>query len=307
MSRPRVLTGLRSHPYLAASLADLPEELRQAVQEASWPTEDISSIFVVPPQSFFKGWFSWRYVPEQALLFMPDGVLHVQGPAEPGQAAQATYLRAVSLLYTQLSLLLLYGRLELAGRVNGVLCRVVVEFNTVGWHLLQPSVHRLLCLAWIQPGNDKPLAESSATAVLAELDQLPLKFSNGLRLDALQPGECLLGFVFQPAIWVLRWGFLRRQVSATTLLALTDQQVIIVEEEKNGQRATYGYIYTFMPRAAITHIEAQPGECWRELLIQLEQGAVTVERRVTLEPETAANWQELWLRCGEKQNTSQGT
>lgn len=300
MSRPRVPTGVRSHPYLVASLADLPEELRQLVQGTPWLREEIGSIFVVPPQSFFKGWFSWRYVPEQALLFTPDGVLHVQSPVEPGQAAQAIYLRATSLLYTQLSLLLLYGRLELAGRVNGALCRVVVEFNTVGWHLLQPSLQRLLCLGWTQPDNSKPLAESSATAVMAKLDRLPLKFSNGLRLDALQPGECLLGFVFQPAIWILRWRFLRQQVSATTLLALTNQRVIIVEEEKNGQRASYGYIYTFIPRAAITHIEAQPGECWRELLIQLEQGAVTAERRVTLEPEPAADWQKLWQRYGGK-------
>lgn len=298
MSRARVPTGLRSHPYLVENPAGLPEELGQAVREAPWPAAEISSIFVVPPQAFMEGWFRRRYVPEQALLFTPDGVGHVQGPAEADPAVRLTYLRAVGLLYARLSLLLLYGRLELAGRVNGAPGRAVVEFNTVGWHLLQPSVRGLLHRASVRPGSRPPRPAPAVAALATELDHLPLKFSNGLRHTALQPGESLWGFVFQPSIWTRRWRFFPWQVSATTLLALTDRQVIIVEEEMSGRQATYGYIFTFMPRAAITAIEAQPGECWWELLIRLEQGGVTAERRLALEPETAAEWQELWRHYG---------
>lgn len=298
MSRARVPTGLRSHPYLVENMADLPEELGQAVRDAPWLPEEIGSMFVVPPQAFMEGWFRRRYVPEQALLFTPDGVGHVQAPDEADGAARLTYLLAAGLLYARLSLLLLYGRLELFGRVNDGPGQAVVEFNTVGWHLLRPSLAGLLLRAPARPGSHPP--EPASPAVLAKLDRLPLKFINGLRHTALQPGESLLGFVFQPAIWTRRWRFFPWQVSATTLLALTDRQVIIVEEEKSGQQATYGYIFTFMPRAAVTAIEAQPGECWRELLIRLKQDAITAERRVTLEPPAAADWQELWRRYGGK-------
>lgn len=297
MSRAQVPTGLRSHPYLAANLAELPDELRRAVRGESWLPQETNDIFVVPPQSFLEGWFRRRYVPEQALLFTPDGVGHVQGPVETGQAARLTYLRAADLLYVRLSLLLLYGRLELAGRVNGGPGRAVVEFNTVCWHLLRPFLRELLRRASDRRGGPAP--EVLTAEIAAEIDRLPLKFSNGLRYTALLPGENLLGFVFQPAIWTRRWRFLPWQVSANTLLALTDRQVIIVEEEKTGRHAAYGYIFTFLSRVAITAIMPQPGEGWQELLIRLEQGAITAERRVTLEPDTAAEWQELWRRYGD--------
>jgi hypothetical protein len=298
MRLPQVPRGIASHPYQVHNPGDLPVSLRQSAEQALRSQESVHSIFVVPAQIFFKGWFSRRYVPEQALIFTAQGVLHIQDGAMPGQPAQATYLPADDLLYAHLSLLLLYGRLELAGPVGSGLTRVVVEFNTVGESLLQPGLRQLLRLAWGQTtaqGDNQP----PGAAVLEKLNRLPMKFRNGLRHRGLQPGERLLGFVFQPGIWTRRWRFFSHQVTATTLLALTDCQLIILEEDKTGGQASYGWIFTFCPLAGVAGIETRPAGAWQEVQVHLERGGVTVDRQITLEPEVALTWHDLWTYYGQ--------
>jgi hypothetical protein len=290
---PKIPTGLASHPYRVNHPSDLPVSLWQSAEQALGPQEPVDSIFVVPAQVSSKGWFGLRYAPEQALLFTSQGVLHVQDGATPGQPAQSTYLRAADLLYAHLSLILLYGRLELAGQVNGTLARIEVEFNTVAESLLQPGLRQLVRQAW---GQTTTLAAGQAQTetILRELDRLPMKFSNGLRYHGLQPGERLLGFVFQPGIWTRRWRFFPHQVSATTLLALTDRQLIILAEDKMGRQANYGWIFTFCPLAGVAGIELIPVEAWQELQTHLERDGVVVDRQITLEYENALTWQILW-------------
>lgn len=294
MRLPQVPRGIASHPYRVHSPGDLPVSLRQSAEQTLESRGPVHSIFVVPAQAFLKGWFGRRYVPEQALVFTAQGVLHIQDGATPGQPAQATYLPADDLLYAHLSLLLLYGRLELAGRVGSTLARVVVEFNTVGEPLLQPGLRQLVRQAW---GKKAALAagQTPPEAILRELDRLPMKFRNGLRHRGLQSDERLLGFVFQPGIWTRRWRFFSRQVTATTLLALTDRQLVILEEDKTGGQASYGWIFTFCPLAGVAGIESKPAEAWQELQVHLERGGVAVDRRITLEPDVAVAWRDLWV------------
>ena len=289
--------GRASFPYKGKTLDDLPASLRQLAEPALGPKESINSIFVAPAQWFAgRSWFGGRYVPDQALLFTPGGVLHVQAPVPRGQEARVTYLRGDDLLYAQLSLLLLYGRLELAGQVSGALARVVVEFNTVSDFLLRPPLREFLRATWGQTETEK-LNKKVTARVMDELERLPsLKFKNGLRIHGLQPAECLLGFVFQPGLWTPWWRFFWRQVSATTLLALTDRQLIILEEERNGQRTAYGWIVTFCPRVCLAGLEYKPGEQWHELHVRLAREGVATKRQVILAPETALAWQELWRR-----------
>lgn len=273
----------------------MPPSLRQPAEQALEPGEPIHSIFVVPAQIFLQGWFRARYAPEQALLFTSQGVLHVQDAATPGQPASVTYLRAPELVYARLSLLLLYGQLELIGQRGDTVTRIVVEFNTVREQLLQPGLHHLVQLALSQtPALAADPAQSQSA--LTRLGWLPLKFSNGLYYHGLQPGEHLLGFVFQPGIWTRRWRFFPHQVSATTLLALTDRQVIILEEEKKGKQANYGWMFTFCPLTGVAGMDLKPGEIWPELQIHLGRGSEVVKRRVILEEKQARAWQKLWTQ-----------
>ncbi|MCQ3980621.1 MAG: hypothetical protein DPW09_45010 [Anaerolineae bacterium] len=294
-----VSRGIETHPYLVSSLAELPSPLQAAARQALAPTEQPHHIFLVPPQSFFRSWLSRRYVPPQGLLFTAQGVLHVQEAASPGEPAQATYLRGDDLLYVQLRLLLLYGRLELVGLANGALTRVVVEFNTVGFSKLQSGLRQLLPLTW---GAAKLETSDTLDKTLSELDELPLKFKNGLRLYGLQPDECLLGVIFQRSLWKRYGRVLPHQVSANTLLALTDHELVIIEEEKTDWKNPYGWILTFCPLACLKEFETMPEGAWQELQLRLARKGVEVERRVKLGPETALNWQELWSHYHIGQN-----
>ncbi len=293
----RIPSGAASHPYQVDSLSELPDSLQEPARQSLGTSERADSIFVVPAQVFSERWFGWRYVPEQALLFTSQGVLHVQDSTRPDQIAQATCLCGADLLYAQVSLLLLYGRLELAGQITDEPGRIIVEFNTVGWHFLQPALQQLLRLAWGQTRIEIP-AGARVDATPERLKTLPLKFRNGLRLEGLQQSESLLGFVFQPAVWATRYRFFHRQVSAATLLALTDREMIVIEEERKGRYAAYGWILTFYPLASIDEIRASPGRAWQELEVRLTRGAVALDRRILLEQDITEAWRDIWIHHG---------
>jgi hypothetical protein len=67
------------------------------------------------------------------LLFADEGIFQVQAPTSPYQDARVVYLGALDLLYARLSLILMYGRLEL---VDDNFTRVVVEFNAAGFDII---------------------------------------------------------------------------------------------------------------------------------------------------------------------------
>ena len=280
-------------PYAVASLADLPGSLQQAARQTVDSAIRPSSICVFPSRTRLKNQTGWEYVDEQVLLFTEEGVFQVQAPSSSHQEARITYLRAVDLLYARLCLILMYGRLEL---FDDSLTSVVVEFNAAGFDIIKPGLQQLLgtCGGRIMV---TPTPEDGQTkTALGELGELSFKFKNGLYLYGLLPGEHLFGFVFQPAIWGQRWHFLPVKISETTLLALTDQQLVVVEEQSRSRFPAYGWIFTFYPRKAIKKFRINPTRPWQELIFELKSRAGLVDRRIVLEESNGFAWQELWSR-----------
>jgi hypothetical protein len=279
-------------PYAVASLADLPGNLQRAARQYVSSAFRPSSICVFPSRTRLKNQNGWEYVDEQALLFTEEGVFQVKAASSANQTAPITYLRAADLIYARLSLILMYGRLEL---VDDSLTSVFVEFNAAGFDIIKPGLQQLLGA----PGGRTitPLETASSKTVLDELGERSFKFKNGLYLYGLLPEEQVLGFVFQPAIWGWRWHFLPLKISETTLLALTDQQIIVVEEQSRSRFPAYGWIFTFYPRKAINKFGMNPTRRWQELIIELKSKAASIDRRIILEESNGSAWQELWLRC----------
>ena len=120
---------------------------------------------------------------------------------------------------------------------------------------------------------------------------------NGLVLYGLLPGEHVLGFVFQPSLLGKRWRIFPLRMSETTLLAITDKQIIVVEEQSRSRFPAYGWIFTFYPRNAIKKIGVTSNRRWQELIIGMKGKAGLVERRIILEQANAMAWQEAWSRC----------
>ena len=280
-------------PYLVSGLADLPGSLQQAAMQSAGPAEELISICVFPGRTHLKDWYSREEVLEQALLFTKNGLLHIQAPAASDQAARIVSMPAVDLLYARLSLILMYGRLEL---VDKSLSRVVVEFNAAGFDMIRPGLQSFLGTSYGKNAIPRPNAVLT-NSVLSELGERSYKFMNGLKLYGLLPGEQVLGFIFQPGLWGRRWRILPMRMSETTLLAITDKQLIIVEEQSRSRFPAYGWILTFHPRHAIEKMSVTSRLRWQEVTIKMKSSTDMIDRGILLDQANASAWQELWSRC----------
>ncbi len=105
--------GFERHPSFINSLVQLPPELQTPA--VGLADGHFQTMIVFPPQ-IQRG---RHYVPRQALLFTPTEVTHLLASVWPDEPPQVTRIDAHDLLYMKVSLLLLYGFLEIVGRGHG--------------------------------------------------------------------------------------------------------------------------------------------------------------------------------------------
>ena len=146
----------------------------------------------------------------------------------------------------------------------------------------------------VQPGVSTG-APTGIPAAQQALEELPLKFSNGLKLYGLLPGEELEALVFQPGTWRRRLLLFRRPVSANTLLALTSNYMVVVQEELE---VAQGWILAYLPRNAIAAMQNQPRGLWNELSVQLKRGDQSADYRLLLKHEAVEAWRDRWVQHG---------
>lgn len=171
-----------------------------------------------------------------------------------------------------------------------------MDFNAVGWRLMDTEwrslVGKIVDLPPLPP--DALLCESEHEQEL--LEDLPPKFSFGLRKYGLYTGEILHGAVFQPPIWDKHWALFPKQVTANTLLAFTTASVIVIDEDRALVRKSqqYGYRITRIPVPAIANVAVAEVDGLQELTFTLARDGAEAERRWKLEPQTAEQWLTLW-------------
>ena len=286
------------HPYLVESLQDLPDHLRKLAEQALKPDDPVDTIFVMPAQSLpknFGGRGGMHLVPERALLFTAQGVLYVQGDETPKKTGLVLYLNGDQILYARLTLILLYGQVEFLGVEGEAPKHLVVQYNSVGQDLLQPALLRFLRSSWGKQSSSAESGENHTDELMQTLGQVSFKLRNGLRSYALQPGERLLGCVYQPRIMEKVLGIFPRLVAPATFLALTEHDILLIEDGRTNS-TSYGYFITFCPRSCVVGISIKINARWQEVLIHLENGSVTADHQVTVENAAAQAWQELWSR-----------
>jgi hypothetical protein len=164
-----------------------------------------------------------------------------------------------------------------------------------GFDIIRAGLQNLLGVSCGKNVVSTPDAPSTKT-LLDELGELSYKFKNGLYLYGLLPDERVAGFVYQPSLWGQRWHLFRLKIAETTLLALTDKQLIVVEEQSRSRFPAYGWIFTFYPRKAIKNIAVSPGQGWQELVIEMNSRTGSIDRRILLAQPNVSAWQELWSR-----------
>ena len=283
--------GLERYPSILKNLSDLPGELQSPVIRSLATSGSIQTIIAFPPQ-IHRG---WSYVPKQALLFTPSGMIHLMASIWPDQEPRVTTVTGGGIMYMKITLLLLYGFLEIVARGVDLPTRLSMEFNTVAWECLSPSLIQFLLATrdTLATMTDKiPYSPTTQQA----LENLPLKFSNGVRIYGLLPGEELEDLVFQPGAWStwMRWLLLfRRPITANTLLLLTSNYMVVMQEELH---VAQGWIISYIPRSSIVDIQNRPRSQWNDITVQLQKGDQTAELIIPLKVEAVNAWRISWIK-----------
>jgi hypothetical protein len=302
MLRPWQTRAADYHPYLVNTVDALPESLRELVKAALPPGTNLVRALVVPTDYRAKGLMGARLVPEQALIFTTRGVLYVQKGAKGEPSPAPFFTSPDTLLYMRSSHQLLYGRLQLVSAIEGKTVAMDMEFNAVGWRLMDDEWRSLVGSAIGLTALAAPEERIESEQEQTLLSSLPSKFSFGLQKYGLYTGEKLFGAIFQPGIWDKSWSFFHRQITANTLLALTDASILILEEERALVRKSqqYGLTITRIPRQSIADVQTTPKDFLQELIISLTRSGAMTDRRYLLEPDTVQSWLKLWEKSGTK-------
>jgi hypothetical protein len=284
--------GIERHPSLLSSLSDLPAELLSPALTALSRSQVIQTIIAFPPQIQH----GWHYVPKQALVFTPGGVIHILASIWPGQEPELSPVDIKGILYTRVTLLLLYGFLEVVARGSDSPTRLGLEFNTVAWGQLAEPFDRLLAAI---ANAAAPAGRGAPSAAAQEaLEGLPMKFANGVRLFALLPSERLEGLAFQPGLWRIQkvWPFsFRKPVTASTLICLTSHFVVLIQEELG---VAQGWIVSYIVRDSIVAIQNQPRLLFNELVFRMQRGDQTATFTLPLGAAATQTWRREWMGHG---------
>jgi hypothetical protein len=276
------------HASVLTNLSELPAEFQSPAVAELAVRETIQKIIVFPPQI----WRGGNYVPKQVLLFASTGLVHLMGSIWPDEPPQVTYFNGCGLLYMDITLLLLYGFLEIAAVGQDLPMQLGVEFNTVAWPLLSMPLRKILRAATDAPDNRVIETSYSQTAVKA-LEELPLKFSNGVKIHGLLPGEHLEELTFQPGSYKRWLYFFRKPITANTLLLLTTSYVVMIREDLIVPQ---GWILTYIPRECISEIQHQASDLSHEIIFRLKRGKQSAEYRLWLTSESVEAWKWQWLQ-----------
>jgi len=278
------------HASFLKDVSELPAEFQSPAAAELSVRETIQKIIVFPPQI----WRGGNYVPRQVLLFTSTGIVHLVGSIWPDEPAQSTYLNGCGLLYMDITLLLLYGFLEIAAEGQNLPTQLGVEFNTVAWPLLSMPLRKLLRATTYVTDNGVIGTSYSQTASQA-LEELPLKFSNGVKIHGLLPGEHLEELTFQPGSYKRWLYFFRKPITANTLLLLTTSFVVLIREDLIVPQ---GWILTYIPRECISEIQHQASDLSHEIIFRLKRANQSAEYKLRLTGEAVGAWQLQWLQHG---------
>lgn len=272
---------MQETPHLVAGIAELPPLLRTAALQVLPPDATPRVTLLIPPhiQTLRS---RRRSAPLQAVSFTETGILHVQA------GVSATYLHSADIRQIRHWLILLYGGLEVTGRVKDKPVHLLVEYNTVAEPLFHTALQDLLRQVY----GAGPLPERRDAVTEHYLQQLRIesfKFQSGLRHYALLPTERLRGYVWQPRLSQRLLGVIPRALAPAGLLALTEWAILLLQEEKR-RGASYGWMLSFCPRRYIESVE-----------LDARRGALIIRLRdigdaltVRLGPEQARMWAALW-------------
>ena len=285
------------HPYLIATLDELPAALQAQVAGALQHGETLASGLFVPENYRAKSQDGpLEIIPAQTLIFTGHGMWHFQEAAEGQPAPAPVYIDPANIRWIRSSHLLLYGRLEIASALAGEPVLLDIEFNAVGWRQKDHNWRNMVAETVGKPpltADDLPAPTEHDRTLLKAA---PEKFVEGLFRYGLYTGETLRGVVFHPAVWKQHLLAFDEQLAPDTLITLTDASVLLLTEEKALVRRSndLGLLITRFPLRAIAGMQVEKRGPVDDVVFALDRGGVADHYRVTLAHDAAEMWAEIW-------------
>lgn len=279
----------RSHfPYIVTTIDLLPELIANYVKQNLPDHEEITGIFIVPADFYGQG-FRWRLNPYQVLIFTNNGIFHISQAEK--QKANGTWIYFKDILKIKLSLILLYGKLEIWAVQNDKVTKIEMEYNTVGHQSLSPHLKNAIKGTWAQnPPSRRSWVEDKT---FPKFINTSYSFHNGLKIEALQPGEIILGYIFQPEIKLTLMKYFHQTISPKTLLTLTNHQLILLQEDLR-LRVHHEWIFTFIPRARVSSITLEAKRDFKKMSIHLQPDFANLQIDLILDQKNASKWFDCW-------------
>lgn len=282
-------------PISGSDREAIPADILAAASKALPHGEVILGVFIIPADVYRQG-FRWRLMPEQVLVFTQSGVLHLVNDRPPKKTPvyrPAAWLPATHIQRIKMSLVLLYGKLEIWDDTPAHTAKIEVQYNTVTQRILSPLLKSLVAQTW-QP-NAGRFEHVPSDESFSQFFKTSFSFYNGLTGEALQETERILDWVYQPEIRQPRLHFFYRRLFPQTVAVFTDRQIILLQEDL-AYRQHYEWIFTFIPWHRVSHLSDQPAGENTRATIHLRP----VEHKHTIdllfEPSNTETWHKICRR-----------
>lgn len=238
--------------YPVSTIDDLALPVRSALAEHLLPGETIRQIIFAPRQdrpvrrdgllNWPGYWLLVQQTPAWVLALTMDRLL-VATLVEPASRPQITVTPLADLLWLEVGKILLYSWFEWSWATPGGPQRQQVYFNTVSEDLFRKLANAVRRTIIAQAGLPQPVSKRGRGG----FDELPYKFRNLIPQKLLFRDEQAQVIVYQPAIWGRRWGLFRHQRAAATVVVLSPDHLLVVQDDLSEGRATYGIIVRYCP------------------------------------------------------------
>jgi len=243
-------------PIKAEHPAELPPPLDTQLTELLVRGEQVQQLIYVPADSSASRRGAWARTRGVQVLALTDQRLIVGVQAVPRGEAPWVALPYDAIVAWELSVTLLYGRLDLWGDRDGAIVRTSIEFNTVNLRLIEAA------LAPLERHTLGSTRQGQRDA-RPQLD-LPFKFRNFLN-DALLADEPIRALVFQETVVAPVFRLWRRLLTPGTLIVGTDRRLLVIREEAKVGKDRYGYRALSLPRRWANDLVLQAAEEWQTL------------------------------------------
>lgn len=280
--------------YAVSRIEELAPPVAAALQARLLPDEVPRQIIFAPRQSHLSSrrrlsaWSVIRWTPSWVLVRTDERLLVVTIPEAP-KAPEVAAVPLADLLWLELGTILLYSWVAWSWDNAGRPQQQRVYFNSVCDNLFWEMVNDMRRIIIAQSGLPLPTGDRHYAA----FEGLPFKFMNLIPVRLLLPGEQAQVVVYQPAIWGRRLGVFRYQRAPATVLVLSQEHLLVAQDDLTSLRTTHGIIARYCPRNRLrrAELEQKQHDLWLNVTVGLHDTEETL--RLLLEPDAELALQTL--------------